>query len=74
MIFLVYQLLFFAPRLDPMPSYEPSVGETVNSEEVATRGNKELRQAAQDGAQAQKGKGGSNKGSKGSAKSHMQQR
>ncbi|XP_023277991.1 KN motif and ankyrin repeat domain-containing protein 1-like [Seriola lalandi dorsalis] len=60
--------------LDPMPSYELSVGERVNSEEAETRGNKKFREAAQGGTQARKSKGGSNKASKGSAKSHTQQR
>ncbi|XP_040012808.1 KN motif and ankyrin repeat domain-containing protein 1b isoform X2 [Xiphias gladius] len=60
--------------LDPMPSYELSVSEKVNSEEVEKRGKKKLREASQDGMQARKGKGGSNKGSQGPAKSHPQQR
>ncbi|XP_044030952.1 KN motif and ankyrin repeat domain-containing protein 1-like isoform X2 [Siniperca chuatsi] len=59
--------------LDPMSSYELSASEKANSEEVQRRGNKK-REASQDGTQARKGKGGSNKGSKGSAKSHTQQR
>lgn len=57
-----------------MPSYELSVSEKVNSEEVEKRGKKKLREASQDGMQARKGKGGSNKGSQGPAKSHPQQR
>ncbi|XP_071322700.1 KN motif and ankyrin repeat domain-containing protein 1-like isoform X2 [Trachinotus anak] len=57
--------------LDPMPSYELSVSEKVNSEEVEKRGNKKLREAAQDGTPARKGKGGSNKATKGSAKSQQ---
>ncbi|XP_070780935.1 KN motif and ankyrin repeat domain-containing protein 1-like [Enoplosus armatus] len=60
--------------LDPMSSFELSAGEKANSEEVERRGNKKLREASQDGTQARKSKGGSNKGSKGSAKSHTQQR
>lgn len=66
------KLLFFVLRLDPMPSYELSAGENVNAEEVERRGNRKLREASQNGTQTKKGKGGSNKGSKGSAKSHTQ--
>ncbi|KAM9338706.1 KN motif and ankyrin repeat domain-containing protein 1-like [Symphorus nematophorus] len=60
--------------LDPMSSYELSASEKANSEEVEKRGNKKLREASQDGTQARKGKGGSSKASKGSVKSHTQQR
>lgn len=57
-----------------MSSFELSASEKANSDEVERRGNKKLTEASQDGTQARKGKGGSNKGSKGSAKSHTQQR
>ena len=57
-----------------MPSYELSASENVNSEEVERRGNRKLREASQDVIQTRKGKGGFNKGSKGSAKSHTQHR
>ncbi|XP_067430804.1 KN motif and ankyrin repeat domain-containing protein 1-like isoform X2 [Thunnus thynnus] len=60
--------------LDPMPSYELSASENINSEEVERRGNRKLREASQDVMQTRKGKGGFNKGSKGSAKSHTQHR
>ncbi|XP_040914971.1 KN motif and ankyrin repeat domain-containing protein 1b [Toxotes jaculatrix] len=62
-----------ATGLDPVPS-ELSGSEKVNSEEVEKRVNRKFREAPQDGTQARKGRGGSNKGSKGSAKSHNQQR
>lgn len=74
-IFSVYQLLCFFLRLDPnLSSCELSTSEKANAEEVERRGNKKLREASQDGTQTRKGKGGSSKGSKGSAKSHAQQR
>ncbi|KAI3362126.1 hypothetical protein L3Q82_012454, partial [Scortum barcoo] len=60
--------------LDPVSSFEHSAGERALSDEVERRGNKKLKEASQDGTQARKGKGGSNKGSKGSSKSHTQQR
>ncbi|XP_044189876.1 KN motif and ankyrin repeat domain-containing protein 1-like [Thunnus albacares] len=60
--------------LDPMPSYELSASENINSEEVERRGNRKLREVSQDVMQTRKGKGGFNKGSKGSAKSHTQHR
>nr|XP_046230366.1 KN motif and ankyrin repeat domain-containing protein 1-like [Scatophagus argus] len=60
--------------LDPMLSYEFSSSEKAHSEEVERRGNKKIREASQDGTQVRKVKGGSNKGSKGSARSHIQQR
>ncbi|XP_059214373.1 KN motif and ankyrin repeat domain-containing protein 1b [Centropristis striata] len=55
--------------LDPMSSYELSAIEKANSEEVERRGNKK---SSHDGMQGRKGKGGSNKGLKPSAKSHTQ--
>ena len=55
-------------RLDPMSSYELPASEKANAEEVERRGNKK---ASQDGTQAKKGKCGSSKGSKGSAKSQQ---
>ncbi|TKS84830.1 KN motif and ankyrin repeat domain-containing protein 1 [Collichthys lucidus] len=58
--------------LDPMASLVLPAGE--NSEEAERKGNKKSREPSQDGTQAKKGKGGSNKGSKGSAKSHAHQR
>ncbi|XP_042365598.1 KN motif and ankyrin repeat domain-containing protein 1-like [Plectropomus leopardus] len=58
--------------LDPMSSYELSANEKANSEEVEKRGNKKSRDASQDGLQGRKGKGCSNKGSKGAAKPHTQ--
>ncbi|XP_027138079.1 KN motif and ankyrin repeat domain-containing protein 1 isoform X2 [Larimichthys crocea] len=60
--------------LDPMASLVLPAGEKANSEEAERKGNKKLREPSQDGTQAKKGKGGSNKGSKGSAKSHAHQR
>ncbi|XP_073333508.1 KN motif and ankyrin repeat domain-containing protein 1-like [Pagrus major] len=54
--------------LDPMSSYEFPASEKANTEEVERRGNKKV---SQDGTQAKKGKCGSNKGSKGSAKSQQ---
>ncbi|XP_029371526.1 KN motif and ankyrin repeat domain-containing protein 1-like isoform X2 [Echeneis naucrates] len=60
--------------LDPMPSYEPSCNDKVNSEDAEKRANKKITEAAQEGNQARKGKVGSNKASKGSAKTHTQQR
>ncbi|XP_035524521.1 KN motif and ankyrin repeat domain-containing protein 1-like [Morone saxatilis] len=68
------KLLRVTTGLDPMSSYELSAPEKANSEQEERRGNKKLREASQDGTQARKGKVGSNKGSKGSAKSHTQQR
>ncbi|XP_070706960.1 KN motif and ankyrin repeat domain-containing protein 1-like [Pempheris klunzingeri] len=59
--------------LDPVSSYELSAGEKANSEEVEKKGSKKSREASQDGTPARKGKGG-NKGSRGSSKSHAQQR
>ncbi|XP_074473966.1 KN motif and ankyrin repeat domain-containing protein 1-like isoform X1 [Sebastes fasciatus] len=55
--------------LDPMSSYELSASEKTNSEEVERRGHKK---SSQDGTQGRKVKSGSNKGSKGSGKSHTQ--
>lgn len=57
-----------------MASLVLPAGEKANSEEAERKGNKKLREPSQDGTQAKKGKGGSNKGSKGSAKSHAHQR
>ncbi len=57
-----------------MSSYELSASEKANSEDVDRRGDKKLKEASQDGTHARKGKGGSNKGWKGSANSHTQQR
>ncbi|KAM8743994.1 KN motif and ankyrin repeat domain-containing protein 1-like isoform 2-T5 [Acanthopagrus schlegelii] len=54
--------------LDPMSTYELPASEKAKTEEVERRGNKK---ASQDGTQAKKGKCGSNKGSKGSAKSQQ---
>lgn len=51
-----------------MSSYELPASEKANADEVERRGNKK---ASQDGTQAKKGKCGSNKGSKGSAKSQQ---
>lgn len=58
--------------LDPMSSYALSVSD--KAEEVERRGTKKLKEASQDAMQAKKAKGVSIKGSKGSAKSHTQQR
>ncbi|KAM7368727.1 hypothetical protein PAMP_013038 [Pampus punctatissimus] len=60
--------------LDPVSSFERSDSENLISEEVERRGNRKLREPSQDGMQTRKGKGGSNKGLKGSAKSHTQHR
>ncbi|XP_062290553.1 KN motif and ankyrin repeat domain-containing protein 1-like isoform X1 [Scomber scombrus] len=60
--------------LDPMSSYELSASENVNSEEVERRGNRKLKEASPDVIQTKNGRGGSNKGSKGSSKSHTQHR
>ena len=51
-----------------MSTYELPASEKAKTEEVERRGNKK---ASQDGTQAKKGKCGSNKGSKGSAKSQQ---
>ncbi|KAK2818724.1 hypothetical protein Q5P01_024285 [Channa striata] len=60
--------------LDPASSYELSARDKVNSEEGEKRGNRKVREVSQDGTQARKSKGGSNKGAKACAKSPTPQR
>ncbi|XP_028274463.1 KN motif and ankyrin repeat domain-containing protein 1-like isoform X2 [Parambassis ranga] len=55
-----------ATGLAPMSTYD--------HEDIKRRGNQKLRGTFQDGVQARKGKDGSNKGLKGSAKLHTQER
>ncbi|KAK5852366.1 hypothetical protein PBY51_023838 [Eleginops maclovinus] len=58
--------------LDPVSSYECCASEQAHPEEVQQRGNTNSRETSQDGTQGRKGKGGSNKGSKGTSKPHTQ--
>ncbi|XP_034564861.1 KN motif and ankyrin repeat domain-containing protein 1-like [Notolabrus celidotus] len=58
--------------LDPVSFYGLPLSE--NSEEVGKKVNKKIKDASKDGAQSRKGKSGSNKGSKGSTRSQLQQR
>ncbi|XP_034752748.1 KN motif and ankyrin repeat domain-containing protein 1-like [Etheostoma cragini] len=66
------RLMRVTTGLDPMSSSKHFDSEKANLEEVERRGNKKSREASQDGTQGRKGKGGSNKVSKGSAKSQTQ--
>ncbi|KAA8584357.1 hypothetical protein FQN60_008142, partial [Etheostoma spectabile] len=59
------KLMRVTTGLDPMSSYEHFASEKANPEEVERGGNKKSREASQDGTQGRKGKGGSNKVSKG---------
>ncbi|XP_026210210.1 KN motif and ankyrin repeat domain-containing protein 1-like [Anabas testudineus] len=68
------KFMMVATGLDPTSSHKLSANAKVESEEVESGGNRKLREVSQDEMQVRKSKGGSIKGSKVSAKSHIRQR